>query len=55
MQRNITAVAAVSARRGLVYLKIQDQGVNGENFATYIKTLSNRMDRKPFHLYMDNL
>ena len=55
MISNITAVASVSAKRGLVYLKILDEGVNGENFVPYINQLSNKMDYKPFCLFMDNL
>jgi hypothetical protein len=43
MQSNITAVAAVSATRGLVHLKLQDKGVNEYTFQDYIKGLSNKM------------
>ena len=55
MQPNITAVATVSSKKGLVYLSIQEEGVNESNFQVYIKTLSKKMDSKPFFLYMDNL
>ena len=52
---NITAVASVSAKRGLVYLKLQEEGVNGENFVPYINQLAKKMDYEPFNLFMDNL
>ena len=55
MQSNITAVATVSALRGVVLLKLQDQGVNEANFQQYLKDLSKKMNNKPFFLYMDNL
>jgi hypothetical protein len=37
MLKNITANATVSAKRGLVYLEISNQGVDGPSYCEYIK------------------
>lgn len=55
MLKNITAVVSVSAKKGLVYLKIQYTGVSDDNFPDYVLELSKKMDYEPFYLYMDNL
>ena len=54
-QPNITAVATVSPKRGLVYLKVQQEATDGDNFRVYLRALSKKMDSKPFYLYLDNL
>ena len=30
--KNVTAIASVSSKRGLIYLKIQDDAVNADSF-----------------------
>ena len=55
MINNITAVVSVSAKRGLIYLKLQYKGVSNEDFPDYVLALSEKMDCEPFYLYMDNL
>jgi transposase len=54
MLSNVTAVASVSAKRGLVYLKLQYKGVSDDNFPDYIRELSKKMNYERFYLYMDN-
>ena len=54
-QPNITAVATVSAKRGLVYLKVQQESTDGDNFRVYLRNLSKKMEGKPFYLFLDNL
>ena len=36
MVKNITAVVSVSAKKGLVYLKLQYKGVSNEDFPDYV-------------------
>lgn len=55
MVKNITAVVSVSAKKGLVYLKLQYKGVSNDDFPDYVLQLSDKMDNEPFYLYMDNL
>ena len=55
MLPNITAVASVSSKKGLVYLKLQNKGVSNDNFPDYVLELCKKMDYEPFYLYMDNL
>ena len=55
MIKNITAVVSVSAKKGLVYLKLLYKGVSNDDFPDYVLLLSDKMDNDPFYLYMDNL
>ena len=48
-------MASVSSKRGLVYLKVQEEAVNADSFKDYVIKLSKKMNEEPFLLFMDRL
>ena len=53
--RSTAAVAAVSAKRGLIFLKIFPKSVDRFKFIKFCKLLSKKLERQPFTMFLDNL
>jgi hypothetical protein len=47
------ALAAISADRGVIHVRIQQRAVNAEDYITYLRSVRRKMGRTPILLFMD--
>ena len=51
----MAAIAAISAHKGLFYVKLHEKSVDRWKFIEYVNTLSMKFEAQPFTLFVDNL
>lgn len=51
----MAAIAAISARKGLIYVKLHEKSVDRWKFIEYVNTLSMIFENERFTLFLDNL
>jgi len=46
-------IASMTEQQGMLHIRIQEKGVNAQDFIEYLKALRQRMGRKPIALFFD--